>query len=167
MILFITGGVRSGKSSYAQQLALKLTDQPAYLATSREPDPEFQDRIRRHQEERGPEWETLEIPLKISEISTERKVVVVDCITLWLSNFFSETKGDMDESLRLAKLEIDRLSPQKAWIIISNEIGMGLHAETEIGRKFTDLQGWVNQYIAGKADEVVFMVSGIPMKIKS
>ena len=167
MILFITGGVRSGKSSYAQQLALKLTDQPVYLATSREPDPEFQDRVRRHQEERGPEWETLEIPIRISEISTERKVVVVDCVTLWLSNFFSETKGDMDESLRLAKSEIDRLSPQKNWIIISNEIGMGLHADTEIGRKFTDLQGWVNQYIAGKADEVIFMVSGIPVKIKS
>ena len=167
MILFITGGVRSGKSSYAQRQALKLTDQPVYLATSQEPDPEFQDRVRRHQEERGPEWETLEIPIRISEISTERKVVVVDCVTLWLSNLFSEAKGDVDESLRLAKQEIDRLPSEKNWIIISNEIGMGLHAETEIGRKFTDLQGWVNQYIAGKADEVTFMVSGIPMKIKS
>ena len=91
----------------------------------------------------------------------------MDCVTLWLSNLFSEAKGDVDESLRVAKQEIDRLPSEKNWIIISNEIGMGLHAETEIGRKFTDLQGWVNQYIAGKADEVIFMVSGIPMKIKS
>jgi adenosylcobinamide kinase/adenosylcobinamide-phosphate guanylyltransferase len=92
---------------------------------------------------------------------------VLDCVTLWLTNFFSDTKYNVDESLSLIKEEFDKFAETEAtWIIISNEIGMGMHADTEIGRKFADLQGWINQHIAGKADKAIFMVSGIPMNLK-
>jgi len=92
----------------------------------------------------------------------------VDCVTLWLTNFFVDTKNDVELCLEQAKAEFDTLVTQKdaTIIIITNEIGMGVHAQTHIGRKFTELQGWMNQYLAKKADEVVLMVSGIPVKIK-
>ena len=95
-------------------------------------------------------------------------MVVIDCVTLWLTNFFSLYKYDVAQSLQAIKEEIDALKKTGAtFFIISNEIGMGVHAETEIGRKFTDLQGWANQYIAQQADKVVLMVSGIAVNIKN
>jgi adenosylcobinamide kinase / adenosylcobinamide-phosphate guanylyltransferase len=101
-------------------------------------------------------------------LSLSGKVVVMDCVTLWLTNFFTDNKYDIDASLEQCKAEIDKLdTTNNMFIIISNEIGMGMHADTEIGRKFTDLQGWMNQYIAAKANKVIFMVSGIPMEIKT
>ena len=95
-------------------------------------------------------------------------MAVIDCVTLWLTNFFVDTKNDVELSLELAKTEIDKIANQEnaTIIIVSNEIGMGLHADTHIGRKFTELQGWMNQYIAKKSDTVVLMVSGIPVTIK-
>jgi len=92
---------------------------------------------------------------------------VIDCITLWITNFFSDTRYDTTVCLEECQREIDALLRKNAvLILISNEIGMGLHADTESGRKFTDLQGWINQYIAAKADQVIFMVSGIPLTMK-
>ena len=93
--------------------------------------------------------------------------MVLDCVTLWLTNFFTDSNYQVQESLELAKKEFDVFTKQEMnLIIISNEIGMGIHAETDMGRKFADLQGWINQYIAQQADAVTFMVSGIPVKIK-
>ncbi len=93
--------------------------------------------------------------------------MLVDCVTLWLSNFFIKHKNDIELSLQEFKNEIDMIAAMNGtYIIVSNEIGMGVHAETEIGRKFTDLQGWANQYLAAKANEAVLMVSGIAVKIK-
>lgn len=167
-IIFITGGARSGKSRYAQELALQLSPGPVYIATARKWEGDFGERIRRHQRERDERWTSIEEEKYISGLDLRKKVVVIDCITLWLTNFFIDTKNDMEASLEACKKEIDDLSRQDAvLIIISNEIGMGVHAETEIGRKFTDLQGWMNQYIARKADKVIFMVSGIPLTIKA
>jgi adenosylcobinamide kinase/adenosylcobinamide-phosphate guanylyltransferase len=92
---------------------------------------------------------------------------VVDCVTLWLTNFFVDHQQDIEAALAEFKNEIDKVAAQAAtFIIITNEIGMGLHADTEVGRKFVDLQGWANQYIASQAEEVIFMVSGIPVRIK-
>ena len=92
---------------------------------------------------------------------------MLDCVTLWLTNFYVDVKYDIEEALHQIKTEIDILAKQDAtFIIISNELGMGLHADTESGRKFTDLQGWTNQYIAQKADHAVFMVSGLPLVLK-
>ncbi len=167
-IVFITGGARSGKSRYAQGLALQLSSSPVYVATARHWDGDFQDRIRRHRQERDERWSSIEEEKNIGRLDLQGKVVVIDCVTLWITNFFIDLKNDIDAVLAACQKEIDELCRQDAiLIIISNEIGMGVHADTEIGRKFTDLQGWVNQYIAAKADKVILMVSGIPLTVKS
>jgi adenosylcobinamide kinase/adenosylcobinamide-phosphate guanylyltransferase len=167
MIVLITGGARSGKSRYAQQRAKHLTDSPVYVATARLWDDDFKERITRHQRERSPEWINYETEKYISTLTFTGKVVVIDCVTLWLTNFFVDHKQNIENALREFQQEIDKLEVQQAtYIIITNEIGMGLHADTEAGRKFVDLQGWANQYIASKADEVIFMVSGIPLQVK-
>jgi adenosylcobinamide kinase / adenosylcobinamide-phosphate guanylyltransferase len=167
MITFITGGERSGKSRYAQELALGKSANPVYLATARKWDATFEQRIKRHQAERDTRWTNLEEEKFISTIDSTDKVVVMDCVTLWLTNIYLDTKYDVELSLPFAKDELNKvLDREGTWIIISNEIGMGVHATSEMGRKFVELQGWVNQHIALHADEVYFMVSGIPLVIK-
>lgn len=168
MIYLITGGERSGKSSYAQNLALQLSDAPMYVATARKWDSDFQNRIDRHQQERDERWTNVEKEKYLSEIDFTGKVALIDCVTLWLTNFFVDTKNEVSLSLEEAKAEFEKIAkqPHTAMIIVTNEIGMGVHAETHIGRKFTELQGWMNQFLASKADEVVLMVSGIPVTIK-
>ena len=167
MIHYITGGERSGKSSYAQKLAESLTSNPIYLATSRIWDDDFKKRVDRHISDRDDRWTTVEEEKWLSNVITEKQTVVIDCVTLWLTNFFVDTKYDIEEALALAKSEIDKLKGIDAHIIIiSNEIGMGLHANSESGRKFTQLQGWTNQYIAQHADKAIFMVSGLPLTLK-
>lgn len=166
-ITLITGGQRSGKSSYAQQLALSLTSNPVYLATSRIWDEEFRKRVIRHQKERGPEWLNIEEEKELSRHSLNGKVIVIDCVTLWITNFFFDNKSDVQLSLELLKAEFDVFTQQDArFIFITNEVGMGGVSTDEIQRKFTDLQGWFNQYIASKADKVILMVSGIPVVVK-
>ena len=169
-ITFITGGARSGKSSYAQNQALLLSDNPAYIATAKvyENDHEFKDRVQRHQSDRDERWTSIEEQLYVHKLQLNNRIIVIDCVTLWLTNFFSLFKYDVQQSLNAFKQEIDIISKtNNRFFIISNEIGMGIHAETEIGRKFTDLQGWANQYIASKANKVVLMISGIPLVVKS
>ena len=167
MIILITGGARSGKSRYAQNLALSLSDNPVYVATAKRWGGDFDDRIRRHQDDRSEAWTTLEVQEEVSAAPISDKVAVIDCVTLWLTNFFLKFKNDIDKSLEAYKTEIDYLYTMPGtFIIVTNEIGMGVHADTEIGRKFTDLQGWANQYTAVKAATVVFMVSGLPLTLK-
>ena len=166
-MIFITGGARSGKSRYAQELALQKSSHPVYVATAHQWDDEFRQRVQRHKQERDERWTSIEEEKYISRLPLAGKVAVIDCITLWLTNFFLELKQDIDACLEACKKEIEQLARQDAvLIIISNEIGMGIHADTESGRRFTDLQGWMNQYIAAKADTVIFMVSGIPLTVK-
>ncbi|MBQ7179871.1 MAG: bifunctional adenosylcobinamide kinase/adenosylcobinamide-phosphate guanylyltransferase [Bacteroidaceae bacterium] len=167
----ITGGERSGKSTYAERLALSLSANPVYLATAHPWDDEFRDRIRRHQERRGTQWTNIEEERQLSRLSLEGRVVLVDCLTLWATNFFFS--GDeqqipaVDSVLAELKAEFDRLTGQQAtFILVTNEIGMGGVSANAVQRRFTDLMGWLNQYVAGQADEVVLMVSGIPVKIK-
>jgi len=168
MIYLITGGERSGKSTYAQNLGLQLSDSPMYVATARKWDSDFQNRINRHQQERDERWTNIEKEKYVSEIDFSDKVALIDCVTLWLTNFFVDNKNNVESSLEEAKKEFLSIANQEnaTLIIVTNEIGMGVHAATEIGRKFTELQGWMNQFLASKADEVVLMVSGIPVKIK-
>jgi len=167
MIHYISGGQRSGKTSYALQLAKSQSDKPVYLATSRIWDEGHKARIERHKSERDTSWENIEEEKELSKLSLSNKTVVLDCVTLWLTNFFTDTNYDLTVSLNQAKQEFDAFIRQDMQlIIISNEIGMGIHAPTDMGRTFTDLQGWMNQYIAQKADSATFMVSGIPVKIK-
>lgn len=168
MIYLVTGGERSGKSSFAENLAKKIATKPIYIATARKWDDDFQTRIDRHQKGRDAHWVTIEKEKNISEIVFSKQVAVIDCITLWLTNFFVDTQNNVEFSLDLAKAEFDAVVAQEniTIILITNELGMGVHAETPIGRKFTELQGWMNQYLAKKADTVILMVSGIPVTIK-
>ena len=166
-IYYVTGGERSGKSRYAQDLAMSLTQNPVYLATARIWDEDFTERVERHQSDRDDRWTNLEEEKYLSQAEIQNRVVVIDCVTLWLTNWYSDLKYDRDLCLDECKKELDHLFKIDAtFIIISNEIGMGLHAETAMGRKFTELQGWINQHIACHSDEAVFMVSGLPLKLK-
>ncbi|WP_367868068.1 bifunctional adenosylcobinamide kinase/adenosylcobinamide-phosphate guanylyltransferase [Pedobacter sp. WC2423] len=167
MLVFITGGVRSGKSAYAQKRVQELCSDPVYVATAKIWDDDFQERVKRHQDDRGPEWTNFEAYRNLHHLPLEGRYVVIDCVTLWLTNFFMDHHNDIDLALADFKKEIDQLLEiHGTFFIISNELGMGLHAETPVGRKFADLQGWANQYVAAKADQAIFMVSGLPMFLK-
>ena len=166
-IILVTGGQRSGKSGYAQRLALQLADNPVYLATSRVWDEEYRQRILRHQRDRGPQWTNIEEEKELSKHSLSGRVIVIDCMTLWATNFFFDNDSDVDKSFSELKEEFKRFTDQDAiFIFVTNEIGLGGVSESLIQRRFTDLQGWMNQFAAQQADEVVLMVSGIPIKIK-
>ena len=166
-IILITGGQRSGKSTKAEELALSLCPNPVYMATAHIWDEEFRERVRKHQERRGPQWTNIEEETNLSLHDMTGRVVVIDCVTLWLTNFFFANNSDVDKSLELAKAELDKFTePEATYIFVTNEIGLGGVSENAIQRKFTDLEGWMNQYIASKADEVLLMVSGIEVKIK-
>lgn len=166
-IILITGGQRSGKSSYAEKLALSLSANPIYLATSRIWDDEHRKRIEHHQANRGPEWTNIEEEKFLSRVDVANRVVLIDCVTLWGTNFFFDNESDVKPSLEQIKSEFDKFTRQNAnFIFVTNEIGMGGTSDNQVQRLFTDLQGWVNQHIAAKADEVYLMVSGIPVKVK-
>jgi adenosylcobinamide kinase/adenosylcobinamide-phosphate guanylyltransferase len=172
-IVLITGGQRSGKSEYAERMALSLSDKPVYMATAHVWDEEFRQRVLRHQERRGPQWTNIEEEQLLSRHQLTGRVILIDCLTLWCTNFFfdnSKTASEqptVDEVLRAVKQEFDRLTAQEAtFIFVTNEIGLGGVSPDAIQRRFTDLMGWMNQYVASRADEVILMVSGIPVKIK-
>lgn len=166
-IILITGGQRSGKSEQAEALALSLSTNPVYLATAHIWDDEFRERVRRHQERRGPEWTNIEEEMYLSRHDLTGRVVLIDCITLWLTNWLTTNSVNVDAILAEAKREFDAFTQHDAtYIFVTNEIGLGGVSDNALQRKFTDLQGWMNQYIAQQADEVILMVSGIPVKIK-
>ena len=166
-IILITGGQRSGKSRYAEELALKLTPNPVYVATARIWDEEFRQRVLRHQERRGPQWTNIEEERLLSRHDLTGRVAVIDCITLWLTNFFTEDNCP-ERVLEQVRKEFDRFTDHDAtYIFVTNEIGCGGVSDNAVQRRFTDLQGWMNQYVACRADEVIWMVSGIPVTIKN
>ena len=165
--LLLLGGSRSGKSRHAQRIARSLAERPLYLATSRRWDDEHAARIERHRADRGPEWITIEEPLAPSQAIANHPVIVVDCVTLWLANLFERDAHELDVCLEGAKLEIDRcLEQRRTWIWVSNELGQGVHASTPTARRFVDLQGFVNQYLASRVDAVALMVAGLPLLLK-
>lgn len=173
-IILITGGQRSGKSVTAERMALSMSDNPVYLATAHIWDEEFRKRVEIHQQRRGPQWTNIEEEKHLSRHKVEGRVVVVDCLTLWCTNFFfAREKAEweqptVDSALEELKAEFDRFTDQDAvFIFVTNEIGSGGVSENAIQRRFTDLEGWMNQYVAKKADEVILMVSGIEVKIKN
>ncbi len=166
-IHLITGGERSGKSTYAESEALRLSGQPVYLATARIWDEEFRQRILRHQERRGPEWTNIEEDIRPSKHDFTGRVVLIDCITLWATNYFFDMQQDVDQALEALKKEFDTLVQQDAiFIFVTNELGMGGMSESRTQRLFTQLQGWMNQYVAARADRVTLMVSGLPLTVK-
>lgn len=171
-IILITGGQRSGKSQYAESMALSLSDNPVYIATAHVWDEEFKERVEKHQQRRGPQWENIEEERNLGSIYIYNKVALIDCLTLWATNFFfagscENSIPDVDKCLEEIKAEFDKFTNQDAtFIFVTNEIGNGGVSGNAIQRRFTDLLGWLNQYVAKKADEVYLTVSGIPVKIK-
>ncbi|MBQ8464003.1 MAG: bifunctional adenosylcobinamide kinase/adenosylcobinamide-phosphate guanylyltransferase [Prevotella sp.] len=165
-IILITGGQRSGKSRQAEEMALALSQEPVYLATAHIWDEEFRHRVAIHQQRRGPQWNNIEEERWLSRHDVKGRVVLIDCITLWLTNLFFDVQ-DAEKALQTAKEEFDRFTQQDAtFIFVTNEIGSGGVSENKVQRQFTDLQGWMNQYVAEQADEVILMVSGIAVRIK-
>lgn len=166
-IIFITGGQRSGKSNFAKQLAESKSNTPVFLATARVWDDDFKKRIERHKNDRGPNWKTIEEQIYLGNHNLASQTVVLDCVTLWLTNIFSLKNYNPDDSLQVAKKEWKKfVNKDFTLLVVSNEIGMGVHPENESARKFADLQGWMNQYIAKSARQVYLMVSGLPIQIK-
>jgi len=164
---FVTGGQRSGKSVYAEKITLNISDTPIYLATSKKWDQEHEKRIEKHQQRRGEEWITIEEEIELHQQDFNDKTVLLDCITLWLTNLFDESDYDTDNAFKKAKQVWNQLIKQNVkLVVVSNEIGMGVVAMDKSTRNFVDLQGQMNQYIAQKADEVTLLVSGIPVKVK-
>jgi adenosylcobinamide kinase/adenosylcobinamide-phosphate guanylyltransferase len=167
MIALVLGGARSGKSGYAQRSAAALSPSPVMLATSRQWDPDHAARIARHRADRGPEWTTIEEETNLARADLAGRVVVVDCVTMWLTNLFADAQWNHEVALVEARARLDRAFDVDAtWIFVSNELGMAPHAATESARKFVDVQGWVNQHIAARADRVVLMVAGLPLVVK-
>lgn len=165
-IIFITGGQRSGKSIFAENMALSLSNNPIYIATSHIWDEDFAQRVKIHQQRRGPQWENIEEEKELSKHHVTGRVVLIDCCTLWATNYFFEL-NDISLAKEALKEQFDLLTAQDAtFIFVSNEIGMGGVSANEVQRKFTDLLGWLNQYVAAKANDVYLMVSGISVKIK-
>lgn len=167
MITFIIGGARSGKSSFAMSEALKTKGKKAYVATAQALDEEMKKRIEKHKRERTAEWHAIEEPLQIAgiikDISGKYDVILLDCLTLWLSNLMMNNKGIEKE----IKLLCSALHAAPCTLfVVSNEVGMGIVPENEMARRFRDMAGALNQKVAEIADEVYMVVAGIPVKIK-
>jgi adenosylcobinamide kinase / adenosylcobinamide-phosphate guanylyltransferase len=169
-ITFITGGARSGKSAFAEKVAASIDGKRAYLATAQALDAEMVSRIEHHRKRRGNAWDTFEEPLAVGELlnklSGRYNVILLDCLTLWLSNVMAHTDGD-DEVFRQAGLLVEAVKNVKGTcIIVSNEVGLGIVPDNPLARRFRDLAGFVNQQMAQASDEAYLLTSGIPMKIK-
>ncbi len=166
-IHFITGGQRSGKSRYAEKVTLQQSENPIYLATSKKWDDEHAKRIAIHQQRRSAAWETIEEELHLSRHDLSRRVVLLDCLTLWLTNIFTVHDFHKEASWEQAQSEWEQLIAQDTTlIVVSNEIGMGVIPMEKGTRAFVDIQGQMNQRVAQDAGQVTMMVSGIPWQIK-
>lgn len=163
-ILYI-GGVKSGKSRLAMQRALNLSPhhKPLYLATTDRNDTSMQERIALHKKERGEQFDTLEEPLEIDRIiHAAPDTILIDCLTLWISNMLFHEKSFEEMGSMLETI----LHSSKTVIFILNDVGSGIHADTELGRKFADTSGLIAQQVATKCDEVYHCIAGIGNKIK-
>lgn len=165
--LLVIGGARSGKSRYAQERAEATGLSPMFIATAQAYDDEMRERIARHQADRGPEWQTVEAPLDLAQTikahGAPDRVVLVDCLTLWVSNLMlagrdiAAATGDLAEVLGGAKGPV---------ILVANEVGLGIVPDNALARRFRDAAGIVNQKVAALADEVQFLAAGLPLTLK-
>lgn len=168
-LIFVLGGARSGKSSFALQQG-KGHSPRAFLATAEPLDAEMAIRIQKHKRSRGSGWTTFEIPIQLAEWFSEQggnySSVVVDCLTLWLNNLLREKVRPRQVSSRVRTLlKAIRACPSQV-VMVSNELGLGLVPGDAVSREFRDVAGRINQFIAAEADEVYFLVSGLPLRLK-
>ena len=166
-LTLILGGARSGKSAYGEKLVLNSQLQPVYIATAQAHDDEMCARIADHKIRRGTAWTTIEEPLALCEAltshATSANAILVDCLTLWVSNLMMAGKDIEKETTKLINLMPELAGPV---VFVSNEVGMGLVPETSVGRTFRDHQGWLNQRVALVADSVQFIAAGYPLSLK-
>ncbi len=173
-LTLILGGVRSGKSSYGQRLAAS-GERVLFVATAEAGDPEMKARIKAHQEARPPDWHTLEEPIDLvtalTPLLNRYDTVLLDCLTMWVSNLLlrgSETAWARSDILLEARKLLDLYhNGDASWIVVSNEVGLGVVPSTELGRIYSDKLGRVNQLVAAEADDVYFMAAGLPLQIKT
>ncbi|MEI9416052.1 bifunctional adenosylcobinamide kinase/adenosylcobinamide-phosphate guanylyltransferase [Mesorhizobium sp. Cs1321R2N1] len=165
-LIFIIGGARSGKSAHAETLAMALPPPWAYVATAQAYDDEMHERIALHRSRRGEGWSTIDAPLDLTEALEalpDDQPVLVDCLTLWLTNHMLAGHDVEAECRRLA----DVLSrPRGPWFVVSNEVGQGIVPDNALARRFRDDAGRLNQRVAAVADTVLLMVAGLPLKVK-
>ncbi|KQZ73690.1 adenosylcobinamide kinase/adenosylcobinamide phosphate guanyltransferase [Sphingopyxis sp. Root214] len=165
--LFVLGGARSGKSRYAQARAEAAGGNPVFVATAEAFDDEMRDRIARHRADRGARWTTIEaprdLPAAIDALNRSKAVVLVDCLTLWVSNLLLA-----DADIPLASRELCRVisSFEGKLILVSNEVGLGIVPDNALARAFRDAAGQLNQSVAATAEEVVLLTAGLPLTLK-
>jgi adenosylcobinamide kinase/adenosylcobinamide-phosphate guanylyltransferase len=169
-IVLVIGGCRSGKSRYALELAKKIPgDRRIFIATCVPRDKEMEERIARHKKEREKSWSTIEVPINlpeaIIEYSTKGDLILVDCLTLWISNLILEN-DNIDMSEPIMRLTNSLEKAQRPIIIVSNEVGSGIVPDNRLARVFRDAVGFANQSIAESSDKVIWMIAGIPVPIK-
>jgi len=178
-LTLILGGARSGKSAYAEQVGCESGKPVLFIATAQALDDEMRDRIQKHRAARPPEWQTLEAPMNVGSIllseasRLQADVVLLDCITLLVSNILLALPegASFEEVMKNVEGEIDSLLEAHArlggeWLIVSNEVGLGVVPPYPLGRMYRDTLGWANQRLARAAAKVIFMVAGIPTVIK-
>lgn len=182
-VILVTGGARSGKSNFAEKLCKERNNNTAYIATSIPFDDEMKDRVRKHKESRPQNWKTYEIYKDIytiiDDISKEHKTVILDCVTLLVNNLIfmheididNSTQDEIDELEKYIKEQVEKLlieikKTNLYFVIVTNELGLGGVSINKLTRVYTDIVGRINQQIAAQSDEVYFVISGIPMKIK-
>jgi adenosyl cobinamide kinase/adenosyl cobinamide phosphate guanylyltransferase len=165
-LILVTGGARAGKSAFAQAQAQRLDTGVSFIATAQALDQEMQERIERHRLERPFHWQTIEEPLEVSIALAQalHPVVVLDCLTLWVSNLMHSGRDVGAEVGRLLSLQA---GADKTLIAVSNEVGMGIVPDNALARRYRDWLGTANRAMAEQADEVYLLVSGIPLQIKS
>jgi adenosylcobinamide kinase/adenosylcobinamide-phosphate guanylyltransferase len=165
-LTFLLGGARSGKSAYAEKLVLALTAPWTYVATAQPHDDEMTERITLHRARRGEGWSTVDAPLDLAQALRavpDGGPVIVDCLTLWLSNHML---AGHDVDAICAELENVLTAPRGPWFVVSNEVGLGIVPDSVLGRRFRDAQGRLNQRVASRADRVFLMVAGLPVQVK-
>ena len=187
-LIFVTGGARSGKSAFALEMANSITppiplfikeeeregvNRKCYLATAQALDSEMEERIARHKAERGNDWDCIEESLKVAEKIEELKgrydVILLDCLTLWVSNLMHKSQRSVvrgQEVEEIGQLVAVCKKSRTTVIVVSNEVGLGIVPDNQLAREFRDIAGMANQLFAKAADEAYFVVSGIPMRLK-
>lgn len=166
LTILVTGGARSGKSSFAEKRTKQLGSSLMYIATSEIIDSEMEKRVAEHQARRGSEWQTLHAPLKLAEALSEtdgKGPCLVDCLTIWLNNLIFHNEDTVVATKELIKVLEQRSDPV---VLVTNEVGSGIVPENALARRFRDEAGRMNQIISQVADEVYLSVSGIPLQIK-
>jgi len=170
MLIYITGGVRSGKSRYAVELAKRMAQRVVFVATCIPKDAEMRRRVERHRRDRPQSWKTLENRLDLAgvfaEIDARTELVLLDCLTLFVSWRLMQKEGESEICARVDKLCRAAASSRVTTIIVSNEVGSGLVPSTVLGRKFQNIAGFANQIVARRANEAYLMVSGLPVRLK-